>query len=471
MTVCVVNRVHERCRGYRRRLRDITMSALPYPTDKPAPARLVWSIALPAMLTNIATALFGLADMWAIGRLGDPAAQGAVELGAKYMMGLLIVFNFLRTSTVALTAQAMGRTDLRAQADTLARATGVALVIGAGLLALMPLAIPLGLDLLHASGTVRGEAETYIAIRYWGGPLWLVNCVLVGWLIGQRRVRTVLAVEIAANVAHIGLDLLLVFGAGWGVAGVAVATLLSEALKLLAIVVVVARLPAARDALAAFTARATWRAAPLRKFFALNRDLFARTVLLTAAILIFTRQGAQMGPVTLAANGILFQLFMLATLLLDGFESASQVLCGEAMGARDRGRFVSTVRSTMVWGHVTALAVCAAYLVGGDWLAASFTTDPAVARTALRYTSWITLLPLVGISSFVLDGVFVGAGWTRAMLGTMLVALAIYLAALTLGHPLGNHGLWLAFTVLFVARAAGQFVLLPRLILREFSAS
>lgn len=71
-----------------------------------SPSRLVWSIALPAMLTNVATALFGLADMWVIGRLGDAAAQGAVELGAKFMMALLIVFAFLRTGTVALTAQA-----------------------------------------------------------------------------------------------------------------------------------------------------------------------------------------------------------------------------------------------------------------------------------------------------------------------------------------------------------------------------
>jgi MATE family multidrug resistance protein len=42
----------------------------------PLAARVIWALALPAMLTNIATALFGLADMWVIGRLGDAAAQG-----------------------------------------------------------------------------------------------------------------------------------------------------------------------------------------------------------------------------------------------------------------------------------------------------------------------------------------------------------------------------------------------------------
>ena len=162
------------------------------------------------MLTNVATALFGLADMWAIGRLGDAPAQGAVELGAKYMMGLLNVFNFLRTSTVALTAQSAGRGDRTAQGQTLARAMAVALGIGALLLMAMHWAIPIGLDLLEAKGQVRTDAQLYIGIRYWSGPVWLGNCVLVGWLIGQRLVRHVLVVEIIANAVHIALDLLLV---------------------------------------------------------------------------------------------------------------------------------------------------------------------------------------------------------------------------------------------------------------------
>ena len=112
-----------------RRLRPvIDVTAHPALPD-PGPSRLIWTIALPAMLTNGATALFGLADMWVIGRLGDASAQGAVELGAKFMMGLLIAFNFLRTGTVALTAQAAGRGDTGEQAAALLRALAAGLAI------------------------------------------------------------------------------------------------------------------------------------------------------------------------------------------------------------------------------------------------------------------------------------------------------------------------------------------------------
>src|SRR4051812_14232272 len=158
------------------------------------------------MLTNVATALFGLADLWVIGQLGQPEAQGGVEIGAKFMMGLLVVFNFLRTGTIALTAQAAGRGDEATQAETLARALGAALLIGLVLLALKPLAVPLGLDLLYARGRVAAEASTYVGIRYWSGLLWLANAAMTGWLVGRRRVRAVLAVEIGANLFHIALD-------------------------------------------------------------------------------------------------------------------------------------------------------------------------------------------------------------------------------------------------------------------------
>ncbi len=431
----------------------------------PAPAihRAIWAIALPSMLTNVATALFGLADLWVIGRLGIAEAQAGVEVGAKFMLGLLIVFNFLRTGTIALTAQASGRADEEAQAATLARAIGAALLIGLALLAAKPLAIGFGLDLLHASGAVAAEAQTYIGIRYWGGLLWLVNAALTGWLIGRRRVRAVLWIEVAANVAHILLDLLFVLGFGWGVAGVAFATLLSEGLKTLALGAVAAREAPAGRALAMFAERATWSRSALGQLVRLNRDLFLRTLLLTGAILLMTRDGAHEGPLVLAANGILYQLFILSALILDGFESAAQVLCGEAVGARDRTRFDRLVRALLLWGLAGGVAISFVYLLAGRPFAASFSTNADVVAVTMLFLPWALFLPLVGVTSYVFDGIYIGATWTRAMLATMAAAFAVYAALLLATGPLGNHGLWLAFTLFLIVRAAGQAALLPRL--------
>ncbi len=425
--------------------------------------RAIWAIALPSMLTNVATALFGLADLWVIGRLGNAEAQAGVEIGAKFMFGMLIVFNFLRTGTIALTAQAGGRGDDSAQSATLARGLGAALAIAILLLLAMPIAIPLGLDILHARGGVAVAASAYVGIRYWGGLLWLLNAAMVGWLIGRKRVRAVLAIEVAANILHIGMDLLFVLGFGWGVAGVAFATLGSETLKLLAVGAVAAREPPAATVWISFRSRPTWARGSVASLARMNRDLFLRTLILTGAILLLVRDGAFEGPLILATNGILYQLFILSALILDGFESAAQVLCGEAVGAGERARFRRLVRAHLLWGLGAGALISLVYLLAGEPFAASFSTDPAVIATTRTYFPWAILLPLLGVSAYIYDGIYIGATWTRALLITMVAAVAVYGLLLLVTGPLGNHGLWLAFSLFLLVRAAGQALLLPRL--------
>jgi MATE family multidrug resistance protein len=246
-----------------------------------------------------------------------------------------------------------------------------------------------------------------------------------------------------------------------------VATAGSELLKLALLTAAVARVPAAGRALAAIRQRATWNATALRLLFSLNRDLFLRTLLLTVAMLLLARVGAQQGPVVLAANGILFQIFMLSSLIVDGFESAAQVLCGEARGSGDRDRFVVVLRAALIWAFLTGAVIGIVYIFAGRALAASFSTNTEVIAATASYIGWTALLAVLGVFVSVFDGVFVGAGWTRAMVLTMAGAMAVYAAALHLAGPLGNNGLWLAFSLLFVTRSAGQLYLLPGLIRRD----
>jgi MATE family multidrug resistance protein len=432
--------------------------------------RAIWAIALPSMVTNVATALFGLADIWVIGRLGEAATQGAVEIGAKLMMSLLMLFNFLRSGSVALTAQAAGRSDDEGQAAVLVRALAAALLVALILLAGRPLLVDIGLDMLGATGRVAEQAKVYVDIRYWGSLPWLLNAVLTGWLIGRRRLRAILAIEVGANVVHILLDGGLVLGVHLGVAGVAIATLSSESIKFVALAAIVAREPPFRRALALVKHRTTWAPQAIAELFRLNRDLFGRTLLLLTATILLTRSGAQQGAPILAANAIMFQMFLLSALILDGFESAAQVLCGEARGRHDRAAFVRAARSILLWGWGGGAAISLAYGLGGTAIAASFSADPAVIAMTARYVDWAAGLPLLGVASYVFDGVFIGATWTRALLISMAAALAVFVAALIVAAPLANDGLWLAFSIFLIGRGGTQAVMLPRLIRRSFGA-
>jgi MATE family multidrug resistance protein len=434
---------------------------------EPGLSARVWAIALPAMLTNVATALFGLVDMIVIGQTGTALDQAAVELGAKFMMGALTTFIFLRMGLVCLTAQALGRGDVAGAVAALVRALAFALLVALLLMAVMPVAVPYGVGALGAEGALAERARVYIDLRAWSIAAWLVNIVLIGWLIGHRRMRTVLVIEVAANIFHIALDILFVVGLDGGVRGVAAATLLSEWAKFVALAAVVHAMIGRDVALAALRAQETWHMAAIVAMLRMHRDLFLRTLLLIGSALALTRVGAEAGVTQLAANGIVFQVFAFSALLLDGFESAGQVLCGDATGRRDRAMFGAAVGGAFTYAGVTALMLAALFLLaGGEAIGRMFSRDAAVIAAVGLLQPWIVLLPLAGFASFVLDGVFIGAGWSRAMLATMAAAVGCFAVALLIGGG-GPYGPWPAFILFLIARGAGQLWLLPRLLDRH----
>jgi MATE family multidrug resistance protein len=91
--------------------------------------------------------------------------------------------------------------------------------------------------------------------------------------------------------------------------------------------------------------------------------------------------------------------------------------------------------------------------VSGPWFIDLMTVNPEIRGMARHYLFWAALTPLLGAACFQFDGIFVGAMATKDMRNMMIVSLAIYLAAWVILEPAyGNHGLWAALAIFFVAR-------------------
>lgn len=431
--------------------------------------RLIWAIALPAMVTNVATALIGLGDMWIVGRLGDPAAQGAVDIGARLFAVLFTVMNFLKTGTTGLVAQDGTRSGTGEQVATLWRGMVIAMAIAAALLLLKPVLLPALLGALGAEGEVLTAARIYAEIRYWTAPAVMLNLALVGFLVGRRQMTAVLIFEIAYNAANVGLGLWFVLGLDMGIAGIGWSSFIAEYAKLAAVLAFVFRGAVSKAVLRAIRESDAISWAKLRPFLSVNRDLFLRTVILMIALAALTRLSAERGAVVLAANGIMYQLFVLTALLLDGFENAAQVINGERYGAKDRAGFVSYIKAILWRGFAAAACVAAGFAALSGMILDSFAATQAVADSARDVSFWLIIIPFAGIAGFVFDGIFVGASWTRALLGTMLGAAVVYALALWLTWPMGNQGLWISFTLFLIARAGLQALWMPRLIRQSFA--
>ncbi len=425
----------------------------------------VFAIAGPAMVANLTTPLIGIVATTAIGRLGDAALLGGVAMASVIFDCTFWLFGFLRMSTVAFTAQALGAGEPEELPAILMRGFIVAALIGATLIALQMPLVTVVLGAMGGSDNVTRAAKTYFTIRIWSSPLALANYVVLGWLIGRARAALALAVQIAINVINMAATMLLVLVLNAGIAGAAIAAVIAEAAGLALGILIALRLSQGRLTV---PRAVLFDRAKLMRMLAVNRDIMIRTAALITAFLFFTAQGARAGDITLAANSVLNNFLLLSSFFLDGLANAAEQLCGQAYGARDKDAFSGATRRVVLWGFAFAFAVAIALALLGPRLIDVMTANEEVRRTARDFLIFVIVSPLLAVFAFAFDGVYIGATWARDMRNLMVLSLLIFLGAWFALRSFGSAGLWGAFLVHYAARGGLEALRYPWLLKASF---
>lgn len=412
----------------------------------------VLALAVPIMLANASTPLIGFVDAAVVGRLGDAALIGGVALGSAIFNAIYWCVGFLRMSTTGFAAQALGARDSVEIAATLVRALLIACVIGTGIVVLQVPVQKAFLWALGGSPAVQAATMAYFDWRIWAAPAGLVNFALLGWFIGLGRTMVAFWLQVLANMLNIGFALIFVPVLDWGVSGVGLAAFLGEWAAAIGGLVIAARELRARGA--ASGRAAVFAPAKLRAMFAANRDIMIRTVCVLAASQIFLRLSAGQGDAALAANALLLTLLTITYFMLDGYAHATETLVGQAIGARDRPRLDRSVHLAAIAAGITGVVAGIVIWASSETIIAFISTNADVRSLTSSYVVWAALLPFIGVWCFLLDGVFIGATWTADMRDMMLLSFGVYLATLAILAPaFGNHGIWAAHCVFFIARA------------------
>ena len=409
----------------------------------------VLKIAAPIVLSNATVPLLGAVDTGVVGQLGQAAPIGAVGLGAVILATFYWIFGFLRMGTTGLAAQAHGRGDAAERTAVLLRALMLGLAAGAAFVLLQAVLFWAAFKVAPASPEVEALSRQYLSLRIWGAPATIALYAVTGWLIAMERTRGVLVLQLWMNGLNIGLDLWFVLGIGWGVPGVAIATLIAEWTGL------ALGLWLCRDGLRAWgLARPRlFEGAALQRMASVNGDIMIRSVLLQGCFTAFLFFGAGLGDVTLAANQVLLQFLEITAYALDGFAFAAETLVGQAVGARSRPALRQSMGIAFRWGIGGAAALSAVFALAGPAIIDLMTTAPEVREAARGYLWWLVAAPLIGVASWMYDGIYIGATATREMRNAMVLCVAIYAAALAMLLPaFGNHGLWGALMLLNTLR-------------------
>jgi MATE family, multidrug efflux pump len=423
--------------------------------------RAVLAIAVPVMISNVSTALIGVVDTGVVGRIPDAAYIGGVALGSLVFTFAFWAFGFLRMGTTGLTAQALGSNDRREVAAVLARALAIGSVCGVVLILLRWPLREIAFGLIQGSPGVESLARDYFEIRIWAAPVTLANYALLGWFIGLGRTGTGLALQLVLNLTNIGLDALFVLGFGMDVRGVATGTLLAE---VVAMGVGLALVRRHLDGTGLRFSRSVFRADRMRRMLAVSGNIMIRTLALLFVFVWFTSMSARQGDTILAANTILMHFISVSAYFLDGLAFAVETLVGRAVGAAHRSGLLQAVRITTRWSVGIACVVTLVLFLTGEQVADLLSVDPSVRESARAFLPWAAAAPVLGVWAFQLDGIFIGATRTTDMRNAMLASTAVFLCAWWLLTPWGNHGLWGAFYVHYLARVATLAFFYPEVV-------
>jgi len=321
----------------------------------------------------------------------------------------------------------------------------------------------------QASAETLNTGLHYFDIRIWGAPFALASYAAFGWLTARGRTDYLMAVSLFITGLNIILDYWFVIGLGWGAAGVAAGTLIAEIAGFFACLVFVGLVLHDHGGVKVhWRIHEFWAIDRIKRTISINRDIFIRTLLLAFCFAWFVQRSGAFGDVTLAANQTLLQLFLFTGLALDGTAIAAETLVGQAMGARDalRGaaQYHAAVRRTFILSIIAAAFFTLFYWAAGDFLIDLLTPEGVLQQTTKRFMPWIIISPLIVVIGFQLDGIFIGATRAKEMRDSMMASTLVFIpASLMLAERFGNHGLWAAFSIYFLLRAATLTLYMPRL--------
>jgi putative MATE family efflux protein len=411
--------------------------AAPHPSTDAAVSlnRRILRLAVPALGALVAEPLFLLTDTALVGHLGPAplAGLGIASTVLQTAVGLLV---FLAYATTPLVARRLGAGDrpgaIRAGIDGMWLALGLGVVLAVIGVAVAR-AVP---DLFAGTAVVHREAATYLVIAVLGLPGMLLSIAATGLVRGLQDTRTPLLVAVVGFAVNAGLNALLIYGAGLGIAGSALGTTITQ-WGMAAVYVAIAVRAAGRAGVGIRPGAAGIRAAGTSGSW-----LLLRTAALRGGFVLTIVVGAALGTTSLAALQVALTVLSTLAFALDALAIAAQAMVGHGLGAGDR-MHVRALTRRLVWMGLLSGAVLGAATAALAGIAGPvFTADAAVRAVVPAALLIVAASAPLGGFVWVLDGVLIGAGDGRYLAWTGGLDAAAYAALVALfAHASGRAGL------------------------------
>jgi MATE family multidrug resistance protein len=399
-----------------------------------------------AVLSNMMIPLAGLCDTAFLGHLKDIKPLAGVILASILFDYLYRILKFLRNSTNALTAQAVGEDNNQEMIVAGLRSSLIAIAIALIILLLQYPIHKLGFTILSGSPAIEVSGIEYFNARIWGAPAVLLNFVLIGWFLGREKNSFVLLISVIANFSNVLFDYLMIYRWHWESMGAGLATALSQYLALLVALIGITFSVNWQDVSLAITK--VWKKESLQDAISLNFNILVRFLALISVYSIFTNISATMGTNLLAENGLLLQIALLSQFAIQGVGMTTQTLVGNFKGKGEEQKILSLLIVAIFTSLVISLGFALSVIYFPATIFSWLTNHAEINQEIVSYSIW--LLPLFSFTAiaFMLEAYFIGLKEGKILRNASLIAfflIFIPLIILTL-YTQSVHLLWFSLT-------------------------
>lgn len=373
--------------------------------------------ALPIALSGILQQLFNSADVAVIGMFEDSVAQAAVNSNGALINLLINLFTGLSVGVTVVIAANIGRDDTGDVHSVVLTALTIALVSGVLLLAVgIGVSEPV-LRLMDVPATeeenVLPLATQYLRIYFAGMPFLMVYNFGAAILRSVGDTRRPLYVLIAAGVLNVGLNVLFVAVFNMSVAGVATATVISDAMSAVAVIIFIMKDKMLKIRFGQSKVRATY----LKSIFRIGIPAGLQGVVFSLSNVIIQTAINGFGKSAMAGNGDALYFEYYVYFFVSAFAQAAVTFSGQNYAAGEYARCKKIFRLCLLWSLIISTVLSAVFTLGGRLFIRIYTSDEEVIRFAM-IRLWVVL------SGEMIPSVYeVAGGMLRGIGNSMLPAV------------------------------------------------
>ena len=420
-------------------------------------------LSIPIFFANLALPLVAIVDTGLMGNQDDASYLTATSIASSLFSMIFLSFGFLRMGTVGMVAQAYGSNQYNEIIDLVFRNITFVIVISLLLICFQHFIFNLGLQIFDLSNDTEKYFNDYFYIRIYSSFGELSIYVITGLFIGLQKTKTSSLMVGFFSITNIIFSLFFVLYLKLNVTGVALGTLVSSTLTSF-IFLIYTFFELKKLTIINFDIKKIFNIKKIKNIFNINFNIFIRSVLLTFSFLFFTYLGNTISEDVVAANTILINLIFLSAFILDAYAFSTEGIVGYSIGSKNITLLRNVIKNSFILSVFTSLLISLLYFSSKNYFISLMTDLPNIEIISLSYSYWVVIIPLISSFCYQFDGIFVGASQTKELRNAMIISVGIYIiSAVYLISNFGNLGLWISFSIFFIARALTLFAYVGRI--------